>query len=325
MSKFRILIAGNMVNQGFVTARELRKLNVDVSLLMEKNPSLMSDPAYLDSNLKDNYPEWIYFFDKKNRNWKFDVIRIMRKFDLVHAWVEFPIFALLSGRPFIANTQGSDFRELRRSKTFKGFLLNLAYKRSKIIIFNQPDYLNSDGKILKQKGVFIPHIWDDTNWQKVEKFKKNTKLIIFHPANLEFRIKKNQNLLLGFEKYIKKYPDSRLIIVDRGVDSDNTHELVNRLKIQNNVEFIPGPLDKAKMVEFYTNSDIVADQFGIGSMGTVALESMLYGKPLIMYIDIESHRKLYGSVPPLVSARTPDEIYRGLVYLSEENERIKIG
>ncbi len=96
MKNFKILIAGNMVNQGFVTFSKLRERGVNVELLMEKNPKTTNDPAYLDSNLKDNYPDWINFFDKKNRNWKFDIIRLMKKFDLIHAWVEFSIFASFS-------------------------------------------------------------------------------------------------------------------------------------------------------------------------------------------------------------------------------------
>lgn len=325
MKKNKILIAGNMVNQGFVTARELRKRDMDVQLLMEKNPKLTADPAYLDPNLKNNYPDWINIFDKSNKNWKFEVIRIMKKFDLIHAFVEFPIFASFSGKPFISHSQGADFRELSTSKSLRGFLLRRAYKKSKIIIYTQPDYWKINEKILNEKGIFVPIIWDKTDWPRFEKTEKNSKLTIFHPANLDFIGKKNQIFIEGFEKFIKKFPEAHLIIVDRGIDSEKTHELVEKLKIKNFTEFVDGPLDKIKMAEFYSKSDIIADQFGVGSMGSVALESMIYEKPVIIYIDQESHRKSYGSVPPVSCAKTPSEVFDVLVQLKEEKYRIKIG
>lgn len=325
MKNFKILIAGNMVNQGFVTASKLRERGVNVELLMEKNPKTTADPAYLDSNLKDNYPDWINFFDKKNQNWKFDIIRLMKKFDLIHAWVEFSIFASFSGKPFIANTQGSDFRELSISKSLRGILLRRAYKKSKIIIYNQPDFWNINEKILNEKGIFVPIIWDKENWPRYERIDNSNVLKIFHPTNLDFHIKKNQPLLEGFGKFIEKYPNSRLLIVDRGVDAKKVHDLVKKLKIEKYVDFVEGPLDKMKMAEYYNNSDIIADQFGVGSMGSIALESMIYEKSLITYIDKNAHKKSYGSIPPIISAKSSEEIFDGLMELKDKSKRKAMG
>ena len=52
MKNFKILIAGNMVNQGYITAKELRKKGYHVDLLTEENSHITADPAYLEPELK---------------------------------------------------------------------------------------------------------------------------------------------------------------------------------------------------------------------------------------------------------------------------------
>jgi glycosyltransferase involved in cell wall biosynthesis len=321
----KVLIAGNMVNQGFVTASKLRKEGLDVHLLMEDNPHITADPVFLEPNMKNNYPDWIHFFSKENPRWKFDVITKMKEFDLIHAWVEFPIFALFSGKNFIVNTQGSDFRELYHTKSLKGFLLKIAYKKAKVIIFNQPDYLKKNPKILIKKGVFVPVIWESKNWPTFNSISHKNNFIIFHPTSLNWRIKGNQILIKGFANYLKQHPNSSLIIVKRGNSINDTQKLIETLGITNQVKFINGPLNRIDLAKNYTNADVIADQFIVGSLGTIALESMFYKKPVITYIDKSSHEKTYAEIPPVCNAQNAKEIENRLNKLNDNAFRDNIG
>ena len=314
-----------MVNQGFVTAFQLRKEGLDVHLLMDENPHNISDPAFLEPNLKNNYPDWIHFFNKNNPRWKFDIIKKMREFDLIHAWVEFPIFALLSGKNFIANTQGSDFRELYHTKSLKGFLLRMAYKKSKVIIFNQPDYLKQNPQILIKKGIFVPIIWESKYWPKFDYVPNKNNFVIFHPASLNWRLKGNQILIKGFSNYLKQNPKSLLIIVERGISVNDTKKLIDKLKIKNQIKYLHGPLNRTDLAKNYSNADVVADQFVVGSLGTIALESMFYKKPLITYIDKNSHEKTYPEIPPVCIAKTEEQVKNWLETLNDSKIRNEIG
>jgi len=325
MKNFKILIAGNMVNQGFVTAKELRKKGYNVDLLMEEKSHITADPAYLEPELRNNYPPWIKFFNKKKSKWKFEIIKIMKQYDLIHSWVEFSIFAQFSGKPFIANTQGSDFRELAKANSLKGFLLRRAYRKAKVIIFNQPDYLDLNSKILKEKGIFVPIIWDKKYWPLLENEEKSKQLTIFFPANLDWKLKGNDIFLQGYSEFVKKFENTKLILVKRGVDSEKTLELIKKFSIEKYCEIVNGPLNRIEMLKMYAKSDIIVDQFVIGSMGSIALESMIYKKPLITYVNNELHRKSYGSIPPLISAKNPSEIFEGLLKLKDKNERKRVG
>lgn len=325
MKNFKILIAGNMVNQGFVTAKELRKKGYNVDLLTEENSHITADPAYLEPELKNNYPEWIKFFNKKKSKWKFEIIKIMKQYDLIHAWVEFSIFAQFSGKPFIANTQGSDFRELARTNSLRGFLLRRAYRKAKVIIFNQPDYLDLNSKILKKKGIFVPIIWDKKYWPLLENEEKSEQLTVFFPTNLDWRLKGNNIFLQGYSEFVKKFKNTKLILVERGVDSEKTLELIEKSSIQKYCEIVKGPLNRIEMLKMYAKSDIIVDQFVIGSMGSIALESMMYKKPLITYLKKDNHIQAYGSFPPIISAKNALEVKEGLEKLVEQEYRQKMG
>ena len=116
----------------------------------------------------------------------------MKKYDLIHAQYGLIIYAYLSRRPFIAHIVGSDLRELAFSNSFRGMLMRRALKNAKIIFFTSPI-----DKLLLQKlninnYIFIPIIWD-TDYFKSNNSKSvnNSNLTIFHPTNLNWKVKGN--------------------------------------------------------------------------------------------------------------------------------------
>lgn len=325
----KILHAGNMANLGYLAARELRKSGLDVDLLLEKNSPKGSDPKRFDPLLNENYPEWILFFDKKKSSWKYDIIKVMRnkKYDLIHAYVELPIFAYVSRRPFIAHSQGSDFRELAFSNSVKGMLLRKAYKKAKIVLFSQPDQLPLFSKLKLVNYLFIPILWDTSFYKPMQIVSSvySDKFVIFHPSNLEWRLKGNDIFLRGFADFVKENPSSVLVIVDRGIDSEKTHELINHLDIKDKVVFIPGPLNSSELLCYYNICDVVADQFKLGSIGSIGLETFCCGKPLISFINEELHKYVYEEMPPICNARDSSEVKQQLEYLKHNEIRSRIG
>ena len=71
----RILYAGNTANFGYNVVYHIRKINVDIELLMEKNPGVASDPIIRDSTLNKIYPKWINFYDKTKSLWKINILK----------------------------------------------------------------------------------------------------------------------------------------------------------------------------------------------------------------------------------------------------------
>ncbi len=318
-----------MANLGYSSVKQLRKDGLNVDLLMQKNPSKGSNPLLFDPSLDNKYPEWVNFFDKSKRSWKLDVIKKMRKkeFDLIHAYVEFPIFAYLSRKKFIANTQGSDFRELAFTNSIKGFLLRRSYRKAKAVLFFQPDHLPLFSKLKLKNGIFIPPSWD-TSFFKPDESSRNEfgdNFIIFHPANLEWRLKGNDILIKGFAKFVKDYPNSILIVVDRGIDSKKSHDLISKLDIEKNVKFVPGPLNSTDLIRYYNSADVVADQFVLGALGSIGWETFSCAKPLLAYVNEEQYSKVYGESPPMANASTSSMVTQQLHKLLDKKYRKELG
>ncbi len=317
-----------MANLAYVIARQLRKDGINSELLMQENPPKGSDPLLFDPTL-NGYPDWFHFYNTEKRTWKKDVVKKMqdKKYELIHAYVEMPIFALLSRRPYVAHIQGSDFRELAFSKSARGFLLRRAYKKAKAILFFQPDHLELFPKLNLKLGIFLPPPWNTSFFKPEGKVSNHNagKLVVFHPANLEWRLKGNDILIRGFAQYVKDNPDSTLIIVDRGIDSQRTRQLINSLEIEEKVQFIKGPLNATQLLHYYNIADVVADQFILGSLGSISWEVFSCEKPLLASINETQYKKLYGEPPPVVNASSSQKISENLNYLTDKKTRSEIG
>lgn len=318
-----------MANLGYVITRHLRREGFDVDLLLETPTPKGSNPLLFDPSLNNKYPEWIYFFDKSKSSWKIELIKKMRqtKYDFIHAYVEMPIFAYLSRRPFIAHTQGSDFREMAVSNSLRGWLLRRAYRKAKVVLFFQPDHAPIFALLKLNNGIFLPPLWDTSLFtsQQLDTSKYADRFMVFHPSNLEWRLKGNDILIKGFAQFAKKNQDAFLVIVDRGIDSQNTHNLIQKLSIENRVEYIPGPLNASELLKYYNMADVIADQFVLGALGSIAWEAFSCVKPLLAYVNEQQYAHVYGESPPVANASTPEQVSEQLTLLKNSNKQKEIG
>jgi glycosyltransferase involved in cell wall biosynthesis len=96
---------------------------------------------------------------------------------------------------------------------------------------------------------------------------------------------------------------------DRGIKGSNyIIAAVERLKQRYNVELLLlENVPHAQVKAFASQADIVVDQIMIGAYGTVAIEQMAKGKPVVCYIRPDL-RQYYRATLPIVSA-TPTSIY----------------
>ncbi|KFM18795.1 D-inositol 3-phosphate glycosyltransferase protein [Marine Group I thaumarchaeote SCGC AAA799-P11] len=324
----KILHTGNMANLGYFITKQLRERSLNVELLMEKSPKKLSDPLTFDTSLNGKYPNWIHFFDKSKFLWFIRILKQMRSKDieLIHAYVEFPIFALFSNKPYVAYAQGSDLRELAFSNSVKGILLRLAYKKAKLVITAQPDHIPFIKNLKIPNWIFLPVPWNDEIIMENQTCQKNKqKFTIFHPSDLNWSLKGNDIFIKGFAKFVKKFPNSILIIIERGKDSSNTKKLIHELKIEDHIQFIKGPLLKDELFSYYGSCDVVVDQFIVGSLGTIALEAMLHEKPVITFIHKTLYQNAYSEMPPVQIASNSDEILCRLESLINEKNRLSVG
>lgn len=315
----KLLLAGNLANYSYYLTKLLRAHGMNAELLMQKYPSESSDPKTLDSNMTD-YPSWIKFWNNHNKSWKIQIIKIMRKYDLIQASTELPIFSLFSGKPYIAFPTGSDITRLVFEKSLKGILLNMAYKKAKLIIYPGVYMHPMIEKLHLKNAIFIPPPWNYEKFSPRENIKTNEKLVIFHPTAHNWKQKGNDRFLNAFVKLCHERDDVHLIIINRGDDFKKSTELLKDTHCDGKFEILNSTVNQDELPELYNKADVVVDAFIDGSTGLIGQEAMSCGKPLIQYTDEDLYLKLYGEIPPIVNAKNENDVYNALKNLIENRD-----
>ncbi len=316
----RLLVAGNIANTGFYLTSKLREKGISADLYMEKNPNPTSDPKNT-GKLAGEYPEWIKFWDRE-KNWKRNLVLTMRKYDLISAATELPIFAQFSLKPYVAVATGSDLSLLSQSKSIKGMLLRSGYRRAKVVVYNLPTHLQPAKNLKLKNAVFLPlfreYQMPETNGITDRKIKD--KFIFFHPTSQRWNIKNNHLFLKAFVRLSKSYENVFLILINRGEDAGKTIDFLSNAGIDDKFKILPDTLNQKEMLKYYNSCDAVVDQFGVGAFGFTGLEVLNIGKPLVCYIKKDVYETLYGEAPPVLSSNNEEEVYNLLKDLVEGKE-----
>lgn len=162
---------------------------------------------------------------------------------------------------------------------------------------------------------------DDLNRSLLKPF----RFIIFHPSRIMLRQtqvyidsgqwKGNDNLFKGLALFIEKYKvkDACIAMPDRiySEDKDKAKEIIRQLGIEDNVVWLKPPtpegFPRKELMNFYSVSDIVADEFATGWFGSIVVEGMACSKPTFCYVDEHVMKQLYPW-HPIVSVKEPTAI-----------------
>jgi glycosyltransferase involved in cell wall biosynthesis len=132
-------------------------------------------------------------------------------------------------------------------------------------------------------------------------------------------------MIRAFSKFAKHNPDSLLVMVDWGMNIQESKELIRKVGIPpKNIRFVQ-PMLKKDLIDMYNEADVVLDQFTLGSWGTATPEAMACEKPVIMYYDAEVINECFGSLPPILNAHETDEIYQRMEECRDPEVRRKTG
>lgn len=162
---------------------------------------------------------------------------------------------------------------------------------------------------------------DEFNKKLLEPF----KFIILHPSRINLdtsrggvdsgQWKGNDNLLRGLDIFIKKYnvQDICVAMPDRifSPDIPKAKEIIQELGIQDNIVWlkppVPAGFSRKELMNFYSLSHLVADEFATGWFGSIVVEGMACKKPAFCYVDEEVMKQLYPW-HPIISVKNPEDI-----------------
>jgi len=262
---------------------------------------------------------------------------IFRRYNIIFAHVPGSMYAMLLRCNYVPYDAGLirylPFSENRlppyRQRTYVSIayeMLKKSYENAPMILFTNPDTLRIF-KEAKLRVRFVPFaIPCDKYSPKPKKglFKEHYP-VFFMPSRHHWREKGTDRVINAFSRFAKRDRTSLLVMVDWGTNITESKELVRKLAIPSrNIRFVQ-PMPKKDLIDMYNEADVVLDQFTLGSWGTATPEAMACEKPVIMYYDAKVINECFGSLPPILNARTTDEIYQRMIECRDPEARRKVG
>lgn len=333
----KILNAFNMAQDAYHVTKAMRHMGIEADLLVFSDKAAkFSDPRWEDPEASKS--PWIKTF-KKDRfvSDKINVLKIMslmNKYDVVFCHVPSSLYAQFVHRAYVPYDAGL-IRYLPHSKRMQIYpkkiysdirlhMLLLSYRRAKRVLYTNPDttpFFRLAG-IDESRLRFVPFFIDTERYKPVEIRQQHDGLVFFAPARHKWSEKGNDVLLKAYAKYDKEFNDTTLILAEWGLDVERSKTLVHELQIHS-VKFVP-VMNKPNLIRMYQNSNVVFDQFILGSYGTAAPEAMACGVPVVIYLS-QWHEKCYGEAAPTVNACNSEQIYDAMVRLRDASYRQQLG
>lgn len=177
---------------------------------------------------------------------------------------------------------------------------------------------------------------DTFNREQLEPF----KFIIMHPSRINLdeskagvdsgQWKGNDNLLRGLDIFTRKYKVNDICIAmpDRifSPDIPKAKKIIAELGIGKNIVWLKPPVPQGfsrnELINFYSISHVVADEFATGWFGSIVVEGMACSKPAFCYVDENVMEQLYPW-HPIISVKTPEDIAEkiALFYFDEAKRK----
>lgn len=144
--------------------------------------------------------------------------------------------------------------------------------------------------------------------------------------------KNNLLLLHGFKQFLETSKiNACLILIDKAgqkADKSLVVECIHTLNLEKNIHWLTpenGQIPRRQLASIYRTVDCVANDFGIGWFGSVVLEGLSTGKPVLNSINETAMKKLY-TWHPILNVQSTDDIASRLLLLATDSVyREKVG
>ncbi|MBR1207647.1 MULTISPECIES: glycosyltransferase family 4 protein [unclassified Bradyrhizobium] len=239
---------------------------------------------------------------------------VLEHYDIIQGYSIDGFIPFINGLKNYTCYEHGTLREMPFEKTYNGILCSASYKNAAFSFVTNSDVLPSVArlKLKRERTVYLPHAFDD---EKISSFRAGLKIpkrdpkvtTFFSPTRHHWHaapvsMQKGNDLFLRAAAQVAQADrDFRIILVEWGVDVYRSKELIQELRIEDMVSWIPS-LNKAELRQRYCASDVVVDQFRIPAIGGVTFEAMALGRRVITNLDETQSAEFFGAAPPCLVA-----------------------
>lgn len=156
------------------------------------------------------------------------------------------------------------------------------------------DIISSYG--LNKEKIFISYNSPDTDElfkaaeivNQSEPIFKYNRFRLIHVGRL-VKWKKVDLLINAVAKLISDFPETELLVIGGGPETENLKQLTDKLNVNNNVKFVGGIYDNVLMGKYFSSSGI----YVLAGMGGLSInEAMCFAKPVVCSVCDGTEKKL---------------------------------
>lgn len=130
------------------------------------------------------------------------------------------------------------------------------------------------------------------------------RLVAFIPSRIDYFWKGHDRLIEG----VAGLADVHLVLAGWGNDYERARALAEERGSVRRMTFLPCSMSKPVLLEMMSACDLVIDQFNLGTYGSIPVEAMAGGVPVMMYIDRPAFEARGWEPPPVLNCRSVEEI-----------------
>jgi len=327
----RVAVLGNMAGTGYLFSRCLRNYGARADLFLPQDEEDYI-PAFAPNVRPPAGSDWVIRFDPSGmgggaglfarRSEKALLKRLASEYHVVMSIGQYASLAPGTNKPYVHLALPGDLKTLGYDEGSSGKAYRKALEGAVEVLHTQPEH----SSILHNLGIrrtrFVPFPIQVSPARPALR-PPNPALRVFYPARVDWAeferdrlIKSGDRLFRAAARYMSEGGKLELVLVYRGRDSEPTARVIEKLGLAPQVSWIPH-LDRLELARQFLEADIVVDDFDSPGLGTIALEAMAAGRPVLGYVDLGACEVAYGDQPPILCARSEQEIYVALKHSTD--------
>jgi hypothetical protein len=264
-------------------------------------------------------------------DWK----RLLDHYDIVQGYATDGVIPLLCGKREYFTYEHGTIRNIPFESTSQGRLCALSYRQSCCSFITNCDNINAAKRLGLKNFQFLPHPVNESKSSKHIGQPLRLKLceeldcdfLVFQPSRQHWESCRHPDWEKGNDIFIRGLADfihhchirTGVIFVDWGQTVDQSKKLIEELGIASRVKWI-APLPNRRMIGYINASDLVADQFYLGAFGSLTPKALYHCCPVMLYLNERLHQWCFPEMPPIINARTKEEVYEGMARLIKDKE-----
>lgn len=259
--------------------------------------------------------------------------RLMARYDVVIGYATDCIWPMLVQHPCYMAYEHGTIRALPFEDSALGRLTAMAYRTAACSFITNCDNLLAARRLGLENARFIPHPGIESLLARVDggqvrrdlEARFGTDFVVFHPSRHHWEARRhpswekgNDIFLKGFARFVREVnPRALAVLVRWGQTIGETERLLAEEGVAHRVHWVP-TMPNRRMLELIRASDVVADQFWLGAFGAITPKALACGRPVLLKLDEEVHRRCFAELPPVLQSRSPEEVFEALARLHRD-------